>query len=303
MTSVPKQERVARWILLSIAVALLGWGLFEFLHDDYRPPREPTDPYDIEAKRVAHSIKLPDSVPKASYYPWWLGSKRYFEFLCKHEAGEWVFRTVDDVDGVFQMRPRPKATSADFEDKFSMEDPYGYTGWEASAAATLFLRPKRGYSYFETPLPPNRAFDRLRRPREVQEAGEGSFWRYSDYIDRSQQTPALAVRAPDRRARYGFTWRGVRRPHDRELAIAGGELIVVDLQTNEVLAVRRGFTRTGYAKDSPGGINWEFSGACPELERPSDGKRVGKDVDFTYWFVRRVLRPQTTSLMSKGDRL
>ena len=50
---------MARWILLPIAIGLVGWVLFEFIHDDYRPPKEPTDAYDIEAKRVAHAIKLP----------------------------------------------------------------------------------------------------------------------------------------------------------------------------------------------------------------------------------------------------
>jgi hypothetical protein len=299
----PRQERIARRILLPIAIALVGWGVFEFIRDDYRPPKEPTDPYDIEAKRVAHAIKLPGAIPTASYYPWWLGSERYFEFLCKEEAGEWILRTVDNVEGVFQMRPRAKATSEDFKDRFAMEDPYGYTNWEASAIASLFLRPHHNYSFLETSLPPSRAFDRLRRPREIQEHGDGPFWRYSGYVsDRDYPVPTHAGRASERQSRYGFTWRGVRRPHDRELGIAGGELIVVDLQTNEVLAVRRGFTRTGYARSSPDGINWEFSGGCPLLVRPSDGKRVGKDVDFTYWFVHRVLPPPRRPHLLKGDR-
>jgi len=49
------------------------------------------------------------------------------------------------------------------------------------------------------------------------------------------------------RARYGFTWRGVKRPHDREMGIAGGELIVLDLQTKEVMGVRRGYNAFGIA--------------------------------------------------------
>ena len=35
-----------------------------------------------------------------------------------------------------------------------------------------------------------------------------------------------------------YVWRGITRPHDREMGIAGGELIVLDLQTNEVLGVQ-----------------------------------------------------------------
>ena len=37
------------------------------------------------------------------------------------------------------------------------------------------------------------------------------------------------------KSRYGYTWRGIVRPHDREMGIAGGEIIVLDLETNEVL--------------------------------------------------------------------
>lgn len=50
------------------------------------------------------------------------------------------------------------------------------------------------------------------------------------------------------KSRYGYTWRGIRRPHDRELGIVGGELIVMDMLSNEVLAVRRGFIRSGYVE-------------------------------------------------------
>jgi hypothetical protein len=48
-----------------------------------------------------------------------------------------------------------------------------------------------------------------------------------------------------KKSRYSYTWRGIPRPHDREFGIAGGELILLDLETNEVLAVRRGYIRSG----------------------------------------------------------
>ena len=44
-------------------------------------------------------------------------------------------------------------------------------------------------------------------------------------------------------SRFGFLWRGINRPNDRELGIAGGELIVLELATFKVLGVKRGFAR------------------------------------------------------------
>jgi hypothetical protein len=33
-------------------------------------------------------------------------SKLFFDELCKKEAGEFIYKTVENVEGVFQMRPR-----------------------------------------------------------------------------------------------------------------------------------------------------------------------------------------------------
>ena len=62
--------------------------------------------------------------------------------------------------------------------------------------------------------------------------GDGPLWRYSTIRVAINDT-SEATRHSEQRARYGFTWRGIKRPHDRELGIAGGELIVIDLQTTK----------------------------------------------------------------------
>jgi hypothetical protein len=99
-----------------------------------------------------------------------------------------------------------------------------------------------------------------------------------------------------RKSRYGFTWRGITRPHDRELGIAGGELILLDLETNEVLGVRRGFVRTGQVRNNLTGVWWLTGQACP-----SYGYRGGRDrdFDFAYWFIGKVLRPKNFELSFK----
>jgi hypothetical protein len=83
------------------------------------------------------------------------------------------------------------------------------------------------------------------------------------------------------RARYGFTWRGISRSMDRQLGIAGGEMLVVDLKTGEVLAMRRGFLLGGSDK----GVHWDRMVACPQA---STSRSYGKDDLFTLWMLNQV---------------
>ena len=85
---------------------------------------------DSEAK-IAHSLKLPDSVPKpvpfdfskAHRKSWLPGtpkqSVQYFNHLCSTEAGEWIFRKVQNVEGFYFARPQGEPTTD------TMTDPYG----------------------------------------------------------------------------------------------------------------------------------------------------------------------------------
>ena len=68
------------------------------------------------------------------------------------------------------------------------------------------------------------------------------------------------------KSRFGLVWRGIKRPNDREMAIAGSEWIVLDLKTNEVLAVQRNFALTGKTKNTPGGIWWLNAAHCRNIE-------------------------------------
>lgn len=93
---------------------------------------------------------------------------------------------------------------------------------------------------------------------------------------------------PELQSQYGYAWRGVSRPHDRELGIAGGELIVLDLRTKEVLGVRRGFIRSGGVRNNMTGIWWLSAQVCPTLRLYKSSQ---KDGNFTYWFVSKILKP------------
>lgn len=88
------------------------------------------------------------------------------------------------------------------------------------------------------------------------------------------------------KSRYAYTWRGIRRPYDRQYDIAGGELIVLDRITGEILGVRRSFASASLYKT---GIGWEFSYFCPGLL--NKGKRVVDKLSYPEPFISQVLTP------------
>ena len=100
------------------------------------------------------------------------------------------------------------------------------------------------------------------------------------FYPRDSQPKMLEEQVGVPRSRYSFTWRGIGRPHDRELGIAGGELILLDMHAGEVLAVRRGYVRTGGVRQTVGGVWWLGALACPL--RP-----IGSGTEFIF----KVLQP------------
>jgi hypothetical protein len=238
---------------------------------------KPADPLTTEEGRFAHSIKIPNPVPADSGYKPGMTPDQYFDHLCKTEAGEFIYKTVENVDGLYMMRPREQVFDDHMQHLYALEDPYGYTDWEARDPQTVFVDPPwRVYSYLEMPL-----------SSSVSSKIPGTrYRRYSGYV----QGKSSMVEEPviQLKSRYGYTWRGILRPHDREFGVAGGELIILDTQTKEVLGVRRGFIRSGGVKNNLTGIWWLSGQVCPMLRHD---KRSQKDGDFTYWFVSKILRP------------
>src|SRR5688500_2297690 len=189
---------------------------------------QPADPLTTEEGRFAHSIKIPNPVPEDSGYKPGMTPQEYFNHLCKTEAGEFIYKTVENVEGLYMMRPRDQATDNYQEHLYALEDPFGYRDWETEMPEKIFVRPKR-YSFFERSLPSS----------GKKTASEGKYVRYSGFDDKDPRS-MVEEYPSEHKSRYGYTWRSISRTHDRELGIAGGELIILDLKTNEILAVRRG---------------------------------------------------------------
>ena len=246
---------------------------------------KPVDTLATEEGRFAHSIKIPNSVPEDSGYKPGMTTKEYFEHLCKNEAGEFIFKPVEDVEGIYQMRPRVMATDYEMMHLYALEDPYnayevlpesGYVNPSYSQAvktkdvkkiAYKLYKPDQNYKFLEKPIPAplqnpsnDAKYLRYTKPNTDKLVFENGQYMYP----RDQQPRMIEEQVKELKSPYGFTWRGITRPHDRELGIVGGEVIVLDLQTNEVLAVRRGYAASGgKTLQTVAGIWWLGAAKCP----------------------------------------
>ena len=247
---------------------------------------KPADPLATEEGRFAHSIKIPNPVPEDSGYKPGMTPKEYFDHLCKTEAGDFIYKTVENVEGLYMMRLRESAKN-DYllEHLYAMEDPYGLAVGVRDSPQDYFVQPAIGkYQYLEIPL--SRATkteesSKYRRYYRDEKSHPGS--QFPTAINgQFVQVPYIVAMAdvPTLQSLYGYTWRGITRPHDRELGIAGGELIILDLQTNEVLAVRRSFVRSGSVRNNLTGIWWLTAGKCSKESLKMDAQ-----------FINEVLKP------------
>ena len=99
---------------------------------------KPADPLATEEGRFAHSIKIPNPVPKDSGYKPGMTPEQYFDHLCKNEAGEFIYRTVENVGGLYLMRPREKVDEYKLQHLYAIEDPYAYSDIETDAPPKTF---------------------------------------------------------------------------------------------------------------------------------------------------------------------
>jgi hypothetical protein len=253
---------------------------------------QPADPLATEEGRFAHAIQIPNPVPEDSGYKPGMTPKEYFDHLCKTEAGEFIYKTMENVDGLYLMRTRKRPTDYEMEHLYDLEAPYQEVHGEYYNSGEYFIQPHLGkYQFLETPL-----------PKDSNSTGEYKYWHYyrneNAHPGRDYQTAldGRFVRVPyvvaekgvqSLSSRFGVTWRGITRPHDRDLGIAGSELIVLNLESKEVLAVRRGFKRTGGVRNLTG-VWWLAGQTCPKLSEKPD-----------HWFIRDVLKPAAEKAKEK----
>lgn len=225
--------------------------------------------------RFAHELVIPNPVPVDSGYQSGMSADDYFRLLCEKEAGDFIFRKVENVEGLYFARPPKRPTDQDLMDRWKLEHPrlegkFQLGGAAPQDRASLFVDPPvANYMFYEEPNQDPKANQRYLRLSGYKSSNEfkhdaNGNWR------RTPDAPWLIEPISQLKARYGLTWRGIHRPFDRENGIAGGEIIAYDIQTNEVLAVFRNFAYTGRMKNTPDGAWWLSAGGCSGLNRNLD---------------------------------
>jgi len=250
---------------------------------------KPADPLATEEGRFAHSIKIPDPLPEDSGYKPGMTPEQYFDHLCKTEAGEFIYKTVENVEGLYMMRPRNKATDYELEHLYALEDPYGSVDIGASKPQDYFVQPPFGqYAFLEGPFYSSNGEDnRSRFIRYFRVSPQNS---KRDFVfmksSHSERVPYIVESefSADLKSRYGYTWRGIKRSHDRESGIAGSELILLDLETKEVLAVQRRFIRSGGMRNNLTGVWWLNAQVCEQF---------GGESLHTIEFISKVLKSKS----------
>jgi hypothetical protein len=243
-----------------------------------------------------------------------------FDARCK-TSGEKIYRTVDNVEGVYLMKLRPGPVN--HGDQFRMDDPYG-RDYVEEAYIMSFLR---GFYVANVRLPENAENMRSFLPREYLfveaiDPKDGNVYRYtgSRKVVRRMDSNAPNVKIDLQRdpnfdlniyryvlertvvskasAEYGVTYEDISTRQDRENWIAGSSLKVLDMRTGEVIAERIGYMMDWAHGSTAGGRSqWLFAAnnACPEFTmfgytnpRRASSYQTGQ----TQRFVQKVLRPK-----------
>lgn len=208
-------------------------------------------------------------------------AKKEVARLCALDGGDKIYKTVDNVQGVFQMRLRQPESSRDekgryrqwMSDQYGMEDPYGMAqndrstleSWvgESSIRPNSPPRGKQGYWFIE------------QQPKYG--ALEGALFRRTYLVDSKKsndpEKPTFVTQQVDvtkLKSRYGYLTEDLTTKEMRDHWIGAGRIKIIDLQTNEVLAERKGYFRASGDMLPDHGDRWTASGAggqgriCPE---------------------------------------
>jgi hypothetical protein len=239
---------------------------------------------DAEAK-IAYSLKLPDSIPKqvpfnftkAYWWSWLPGTPRetiqYFNHLCSTEAGQWIFKTVPKVEGFYFARPQNEPTTDVMTHPYGPEMPWIQRIFMISGNSLH----DQGVKFVNPPFYNYRFIEQPRRETSWQKGINDPYVKLFGFTNEyfvkpgqvvaawNERTPMQVAGIPALTADYGYTWRGIKRAQDRENGISGGELIIYDLQTKEVLAVRRQFLIAAHNPRGEGKAMWEVAASCPQV--------------------------------------
>jgi hypothetical protein len=158
--------------------------------------------------RFAHDIVIPNPVPKDSGYKRSMSATEYFLHLCETEAGVFVYQSASDVEGFLMLRPPLPPNDRDLKDQYYLEAPVFQSLYQSLGRTTQ----SRGIEFVS---PPYRVVHVLRRAASTGAMVVEEFVQVFDYEKRTLRLTSTTIGGFPR-SEYAMTWRGLRRPRDRE---------------------------------------------------------------------------------------
>lgn len=199
-------------------------------------------------------------------------AKKEVARLCALDGGDKIYKTVDNVEGVFQMRARkPQYESRPGErsynamsDQYGMEDPYGKAQYDDNDVSSFVgnssifpdapPRGKQGYWFVEQKIATASYKKALYRRTYLVISKKSN----------DPQTPIFLtqpIEVNKLKSRYGYLTEDLTTKEMRDHWIGAGRIKIIDLQTNEVLAERKGYFRASGDLLPEHGNRWTASGA------------------------------------------
>nr|WP_298167688.1 hypothetical protein [uncultured Pseudomonas sp.] len=277
------------------ALTLIALGLFAGCDSDPAPKVANTPAMTAELLPSDPAVMTPLQRAEAG--------KALWEEKCRTVAGEKIYKTVPDVEGIVLLKVRPEASQRQWADPmwpgaaFALEaraDEYitTFLGYEYATGSkgipNEITKERRGY------IATDRRFGLMEHPgyRYVDVIDEKDERRYR-YVLIQKPRPTSKIGwvdtvlekspAPKLSPRYGVTFEDHVIPEDRALGVASSTVKVVDLKTGEVLG-----EMLRYAWSTPASrVNpnpWLTAYKCP-------GHAVGSG-SATRKFVDQVLIPR-----------
>ncbi len=186
---------------------------------------------------------------------------------CVENAGDYVFRKVEGVEGVAQLRLREWGGYGDWKSRSEYPyDFYGYDSYEIRNAEFFYVSPPfSNFIFFESPMltdrfkfPPNNASnDHI---PAVTVDPNPKYRRFSGY--RQRESKMKEEHVAELMSHFGFTFQEVHTESDDLFGVIGSDLIVVEIATGEVLGLRKGYWSIEDINTSPicpFGVDWSLS--------------------------------------------
>ncbi|MBP5788914.1 MAG: NADH-quinone oxidoreductase subunit J [Neisseriaceae bacterium] len=239
--------------------------------------------------KIQEKIEEPIKAERRAKYE---QAKAVFDEQCK-KAGEKIYRTVDNVDGIILLKIWKENDTDDYW--WKLDNPmWEYAAWDGSGGRTYIGRFLLEYSYSKE----IEGIDKIGY-KYVDVSNNEQFFHYiggntnqENWKEYKSNEEIISKSS----ARYAVTFETDVNPELRKYWVAGVTFKIIDLQTNELLAEKTMFNFSQTLGKRMHGQSWTADNLKCGLERSKKSERkLGENAELgeIAEFVFFVLKPQS----------